>query len=91
MDQQLLLTIAQCCRLAAIGRTTFYALVANGEIPIRKIGTKTVVAASDLRDWVERLPAIKTKGGGQRFSRRVGAMKPQAGTPSTAGPNTKMV
>jgi hypothetical protein len=36
-------------------------LIANGEIPVRKIGKKTLVAASDLRDWVERLPAIERK------------------------------
>jgi excisionase family DNA binding protein len=58
MDQ-LLYTIPQCCRLAAMGRTKFYELVAAGDIPIRKIGKKTLVAASDLRSWVERLPAVE--------------------------------
>ena len=52
MHQQLLYTIAQCCRMAAIGRTKFYELIANGEIPVRKVGKKTLVAASDLRDEV---------------------------------------
>jgi excisionase family DNA binding protein len=61
MDQ-LLYTIAQCCRMAAIGRTKFYELVANGEIPVRKIGKRTLVAASDLQNWVERLPGIESKG-----------------------------
>jgi excisionase family DNA binding protein len=60
MDQ-LLCTIAQCCRMAAIGRTKFYELVASGEIPVRKVGKKTLVAAADLRNWVERLPAIDRK------------------------------
>jgi excisionase family DNA binding protein len=59
--EQLLLTIPECCRLASIGRTKFYELIATGEIPIRKIGRKTLVAASDLRDWVERLPAVETR------------------------------
>lgn len=62
MDQ-LLYTISQCCRMAAIGRTKFYELVASGEIPVRKIGKKTLVTAADLRDWVERLPAIEIKSG----------------------------
>jgi excisionase family DNA binding protein len=62
MDQ-LLYTISQCCRMAAIGRTKFYELVASGEIPVRKIGKKTLVTAADLQDWVERLPAIETKSG----------------------------
>jgi excisionase family DNA binding protein len=59
--EQLLYTIPQCCRMAAIGRTKFYELVASGEIPVRKIGKKTLVAASDLRAWVEGLPAMDRK------------------------------
>jgi excisionase family DNA binding protein len=58
---QLLYTISQCCRLAAIGRTKFYELVAGGEIPVRKVGKKTLVAAADLKRWAERLPAIEAK------------------------------
>ncbi len=64
MDQ-LLYTIPQCCRLAAIGRTKFYELVANGEIPLRKIGKKSLVAAADLRRWAERLPPIEVDSGEQ--------------------------
>ncbi len=60
MDQ-LLLTIAQCCDMAAIGRTKFYELVASGEIPVRKIGRRTLVAAADLKGWAERLPALGGK------------------------------
>jgi len=67
MDQ-LLLTVPQCCQMAAIGRTKFYELVASGEIPVRKIGKKTLVAASDLQDWVERLPALQTKGSSPKMS-----------------------
>jgi excisionase family DNA binding protein len=59
--EQLLYTIPQCCRMAAVGRTKFYELVASGEIPVRKIGKKTLVAASDLRAWVEGLPAKERK------------------------------
>lgn len=66
MNHQLLYTVAECCRMAAIGRTKFYELVANGEIPIRKIGKKSLIAASDLRDWVERLPVIESKSGDRR-------------------------
>ena len=62
MDQ-LLYTIAQCCRILAIGRTKFYELVASGDIPVRKIGKKSLIAAADLRNLVERLPTTKTKYG----------------------------
>ena len=60
MDQ-LLYTVAQSCQMAAIGRTKFYELVASGEIPVRKVGKKTLVAAADLKQWAERLPSVRTK------------------------------
>ena len=69
MDQ-LLYTVSQCCRLAAIGRTKFYELVASGEIPVRKIGKKTLVAAADLKQWVDQLPATAA-------SRRTDARRPE--------------
>jgi len=69
MDQ-ILYTIAQCCPLAAIGRTKFYELVANGEIPIKKIGRKSLVAADDLRRWAARLPSIEPTNTGRGQSRR---------------------
>ncbi len=59
--EQLLYTIGQCCRLAAIGLTKFYQLVASGEIPVRKVGKKTLVAAADLQQWSERLPVARTR------------------------------
>ena len=59
--EQLFYTVSQCCHITAIGRTKFYELVASGEIPVRKIGKKTLVAAADLRDWAKRLPAIDTR------------------------------
>jgi excisionase family DNA binding protein len=68
--EQLLYTIPQCCRLAAIGRTKFYELVARGEIPARKVGKKTLVAAVDLQRWAERLPAIEVKSEPTNIGRR---------------------
>ncbi|WP_439394960.1 helix-turn-helix domain-containing protein [Bradyrhizobium sp. PMVTL-01] len=69
MDQ-LLYTIPECCRLAAIGRTKFYELIAKGEIPIRKIGKKSVVAAADLRRWAARLPVMEATKIGRGESER---------------------
>jgi excisionase family DNA binding protein len=54
MDR-LLYTISECCEIANIGRTKLYELIASGDIPVRKVGTKTLIAASDLREWVEHL------------------------------------
>jgi len=71
MDQ-LLYTINQRCRLVTIGRTKFYELVASGEIPVRKVGKKSLVAAADLKRWADRLPAMPTtrvEKAGDRSSR----------------------
>jgi excisionase family DNA binding protein len=73
--ERLLYTVPECCRLTAIGRTKFYELVASGEIPIRKIGKKTLVAAHDLKRWADKLPTVETKDSdwaGVTAHRRVG-------------------
>jgi excisionase family DNA binding protein len=57
----MLLTIPECCCLVAIGRTKIYELIASGEIPVRKIGRKTLVAPADLRRWAEQLPTLRSK------------------------------
>lgn len=59
MDQ-LLLTISECCKITMVGRTKFYELVGSGQIPVRKVGKKTLVAAADLKQWAERLPTTET-------------------------------
>jgi excisionase family DNA binding protein len=72
MDQ-LLYTVAQCCRMTATGRTKIYQLLATGEIPSRKVGRKRLVAASDLLAWVDGLPAfpaMSTKDGNRKTSHR---------------------
>jgi excisionase family DNA binding protein len=60
MDR-LLYTINDCCRLLGLGRTKFYQLAAKGEIPVRKVGKKSLVAAADLRRWADCLPAMAVK------------------------------
>jgi excisionase family DNA binding protein len=60
MDQ-LFYTIHQCCQMAAVGRTKFYQLIASGEIPVRKIGRRTLIAAADLQSWARRLPVLASK------------------------------
>jgi excisionase family DNA binding protein len=53
--EPLLLTIPDCCRLAAIGRSSVYKLIRQGRLPIRKIGRRTLIAATDLQEFVQRL------------------------------------
>jgi excisionase family DNA binding protein len=61
MDQKLFYTISETCRLLSVGRTKLYELIGSGEIPVRKLGKKTLVAAADLKRWAERLPTIAAK------------------------------
>ncbi len=39
-----------------IGRSTLFTLLAKGEIKARKLGTRTLIPASELVDYVGRLP-----------------------------------
>jgi excisionase family DNA binding protein len=61
MHQKLFYSISDTCRLLSIGRTKLYELIGSGEIPVRKLGKKSLVAASDLNRWANRLPALRLK------------------------------
>jgi excisionase family DNA binding protein len=63
--QPLLVPITESCRLLGVGRTKLYELIASGELRLRKIGRKSLIAMSDLQRWAERLPVIDTNGGQQ--------------------------
>lgn len=61
MDQKLFYTISESCRLLSLGKTKLYELIGSGEIPVRKVGKKSLVATADLKRWADRLPAIAVK------------------------------
>jgi excisionase family DNA binding protein len=61
MYEKLFYTISDTCRLLSVGRTKLYELIGSGEIPVRKLGKKSLVAATDLTRWAERLPALPVK------------------------------
>jgi excisionase family DNA binding protein len=61
MYQKLFYTISDTCRLLSVGRTKLYELIGSGEIPVRKLGKKSLVAAADLTRWADRLPALPVK------------------------------
>jgi excisionase family DNA binding protein len=63
-------TIPQVLDLLNIGRTKLYQLIGSGELPARKVGSKTLIRAADLQEWLGRLPlanatAAKEDGGDQ--------------------------
>ena len=51
--------IAEAVRVAGIGRTTIYAAMASGQLSAVKMGSRTLIPASELRRFIETLPPAR--------------------------------
>ena len=60
----ILLSVADACRALGIGKSSFYEAVSRGEITLKKLGKKSLVAHADLVAWANRLPNSGRKSEG---------------------------
>jgi excisionase family DNA binding protein len=52
------LTIPEACAASRIGRTKIYQAIKEGRLVARKLGKKTLILPSDLRDYLSSLPLM---------------------------------
>ncbi len=60
MNERGAFTVAEFSAWARIGRTKLYELIASGELPIVKIGKKTLIRSGDGQALLDKL--TKTSG-----------------------------
>jgi excisionase family DNA binding protein len=45
----LAVSVNEACRMTSIGRTKLYAMMSAGDLPYRKIGSRTIILMADIR------------------------------------------
>jgi excisionase family DNA binding protein len=50
--EPLAVPIPEAARLGGVGRSTLYAEISKGNLKIRKVGRRTIVAMDDLKTWL---------------------------------------
>lgn len=57
MKDKISLTIQDVSKATGIGRTKIFELIRDGKLPARKIGTRTIILAEDLKIFLDKLPS----------------------------------
>lgn len=45
----LAVSVNEACRMTSLGRTKLYAMMSAGDLPYRKIGSRTVILTTDIK------------------------------------------
>ena len=69
-----LLTVAEFCKAASIGKATFYNLKQAGKAPVSvKVGRRTLISRGAFEAWIKELEAVAAND--NRNSNTGGAIK----------------
>ena len=55
MIEKLTVTIPEACAMTGLGRSTIYRLFDDGKLKRRKVGKRSLILMSDLREYIESL------------------------------------
>jgi excisionase family DNA binding protein len=56
--ETIILTINEACQASRTGRTALYAAIKSGQLTARKRGSRTMILANDLKQWIESFPKM---------------------------------
>ncbi len=55
-DQKLAYSVAELAQLSGLGRSFLYEQIAEGLLPVRKAGRRTLILREDAQTWLSSLP-----------------------------------
>ena len=58
MHEQFAYSEPVAAKLADIGRTKLREEIKSGRLTARKVGKRVIITATDLKSWLDRLPAV---------------------------------